>query len=71
MEGESDSINSNTRQEVLSALMEVKAKSFGSPERVGLIPTKALTEAVAFEWDLEGLERVEKGCHEILLITGE
>lgn len=56
---------------MLSALMEVKAKSFGSPERVGLIPTKALTEAVAFEWDLEGLERVEKGCHEILLITGE
>lgn len=55
---------------MLSALMEVKAKSFGSPERVGLILTKALTEVVTFEWDLEGLERVGKGCHEILLITG-
>lgn len=56
---------------MLSALMEVKAKSFESPERVGLIPTMALTEAVAFEWDLEGLEQVGKGCHEILFITGE
>lgn len=71
MKGGSDSINSNTRQEVLSALMEVKVKGFKSQERVGLIPTKALTEAVAFEWNLKGLERVERGCHEVLLITGE
>ena len=51
---------------MLSALMEVKAKSLGSPERFGLILIKALTEAVAFEWDLEGPEQVEKGCGEIL-----
>lgn len=54
--GGSDTINSKTRQRVLRALMEVKAKSFGSRWQVGLILTKALTEAVVFEWDLKGLE---------------
>lgn len=71
MAGGSDTIKSETRQRVLSTLMEVKAKSFGSRWRVGLILTNALTEAVVFEWDLKGLEWVEKGRDEILLLTGE
>lgn len=45
---------------MLSALMEGNAESSGSPERAGLVLTQALTGAVAFEWDLEGLEGVEK-----------
>lgn len=37
MEKGSDTINSSMRQEVLSALMDVQAKSYRSLERAGLI----------------------------------
>lgn len=56
MEGGSDTINSNTKQKVLSALMEVQAKSSGSSEKDGLILTGVPPEAVVFKWDLEGVK---------------